>query len=222
MESSYPYTITRICLGCLAFLLLSVAPGPRAQEAMKVIFVDLKVPGPADAGKAYTNVFDRKSVEINVSPDDPISLFEDYSMMEDALDGPECFMPEVKLIFEQHTYIFSLYCTAVVKYSNSAPYTPSSKKVPADIEVTESVLEYLKAARKKYFAVGTDLSLAAKYMKPAHIYNDKVDDLELLKEDDNADEVEMERDAIDKEGWFDDKKDPALEEDNTPEVGDER
>mgnify|MGYP001318647577 CR=1 FL=1 len=39
--------------------------------------------------------------------------------------------------------------------------------------------------------------------------------------DNDDDDKEMQKDAIDKEGWFDDTKDPGLEEDNTPDVPDD-
>jgi hypothetical protein len=205
----------------LGLSMLAAAPvSPFQMVEEKVIFVDLDVKQPTDASKAYTNAFDRKKVEIPLTDEDPIYMLEDYSMAEDPLEGPDCFMPEMKFIFNRYTYVFSLYCTAVQKYANSAPYTPSSKRVQSDIEVTESVLRYLQTARKKYFGVSTDPKIVQNFLKPATLEDEKVDDSDLLK-DDNEDDDEVSKEATDKEGWFDDKKDPGLEEDETPEVPDD-
>lgn len=205
-------------LGLSTLAAAPVSPFQLVEE--KVIFVDLDVKQPTDAPKAYTNAFDRKQVEVPLSEEDPIYMLEDYTMVEDPLEGPDCFMPEMKFIFNRYTYVFSLYCTAVQKYTNSAPYTPSSKRVQSDIEVTESVLRYLQTARKKYFGVSTDPKIIQNFLKPAQLEDDKVDDSDLLKDDDNDDD-DISKEAVDKEGWFDDKKDPGLEEDETPEVPDD-
>ena len=211
----------RLLVVGLGLSTLAAAPvSPFQLVEKKVIFVDLDVKQPTDAPKAYTNAFDRKQVEVPLSEEDPIYMLEDYTMVEDPLEGPDCFMPEMKFIFNRYTYVFSLYCTAVQKYTNSAPYTPSSKRVQSDIEVTESVLRYLQTARKKYFGVSTDPKIIQNFLKPAQLEDDKVDDSELLKDDDNDDD-DISKEAVDKEGWFDDKKDPGLEEDETPEVPDD-
>jgi hypothetical protein len=211
----------RLMVAGLGLSMLAAAPvSPFQMVEEKVIFVDLDVKQPTDASKAYTNAFDRKKVEIPLTDEDPIYMLEDYSMAEDPLEGPDCFMPEMKFIFNRYTYVFSLYCTAVQKYANSAPYTPSSKRVQSDIEVTESVLRYLQTARKKYFGVSTDPKIVQNFLKPATLEDEKVDDSDLLK-DDNEDDDEVSKEATDKEGWFDDKKDPGLEEDETPEVPDD-
>lgn len=205
-------------LGLSTLAAAPVSPFQLVEE--KVIFVDLDVKQPTDAPKAYTTAFDRKKVEVPLSEEDPIFMLEDYTMVEDPLEGPDCFMPEMKFIFNRYTYVFSLYCTAVQKYTNSAPYTPSSKRVQSDIEVTESVLRYLQTARKKYFGVSTDPKIIQNFLKPAQLEDEKVDDSDLLKDDDDDDD-DISKEAVDKEGWFDDKKDPGLEEDETPEVPDD-
>jgi hypothetical protein len=207
-------------LGLGLGLMASAPVSPREVVEDKVILVDLDVKQPNDAAKAYSSAFDRKKVEVPLTDEDPIFMLEDYTMAEDPLEGPDCFMPEMKFIFNRFTYVFSLYCTAVQKYSNSAPYTPSSKRVTSDIEVTESVLRYLQAARTKYFGVSTDPKVVQNFLKPTKFEEDKLDDNDVLK-DDEEDDDDVTKDAVDKEGWFDDKKDPGLEEDETPEVPDD-
>lgn len=213
-----PISLMRPMILGLSLLMIASAPVSPAQGEEKIILVDLDVKSPTDAPKAYSAAFDRKKVEVMLTENDPITQLEDYSLAEDPLEGPDCFMPEMKIIFDRSTYVFSLYCTSVIKYANSAPYTPSSKKVQTDIEVTESVLQQLVAIRKKYFNVSTDPKVAANFVKLTKIEDEKIDDSDLLKDDDD-DDKEIQREATnDKEGWFDDQKDPGLEEDETPEV----
>ena len=204
----------------LAFALPSFKSAPViAQDDLKVILVDLAVKTPSDAPKCFSNQFDRKRVEVMVDIDDPLYTMEDFALSEDPLEGPGCFMPEMKVIFRQYTYVFSMYCTAVVKYRNSAPYVPSGKKLRPDIEMTESVVELLDGTRKKYFDSKFDPSVAAKFNKAKKIVEEKVDDSKLYEDDGDDDDKELAKDAIDKEGWFDKVKDPGLEEDKS--IGEE-
>jgi hypothetical protein len=211
----------RLMVVGLGLSMVAAAPvSPQPVEEDKVILVDLDVKQPTDAPKAYSTAFDRKKVEVTLNEEDPFFKLEDYTMAEDPLEGPDCFMPEMKFIFNRYTYVFSLYCTAVQKYANSAPYTPSGKRIQSDIEVTESVLRYLQTARKKYFGVSTDPKVIQNFLKPAKLEEEKIDNNDLL-DDDKDDDDDVIKDANDKEGWFDEKKDPGLEDDNTPDVPDD-
>lgn len=205
-------------IAILAIVLPSVTTLPRiAQDDLKIILVDLAVKSPADAPKCFSNQFDRKRVEVTVDIDDPLYTMEDFAMSEDPLEGPDCFMPEMKVIFREYSYVFSMYCSAVVKYRNSAPYIPSGKKMQPDIEMTESVVELLDNTRKKYFNTPFDPALAAKFVKTIKLEDEKVDDKELYEEDEEeSEDRDIEKDALDKEGWFDKVNDPGLE-DETPE-----
>lgn len=209
-------------LGVLMVGFAPVMPFTQQVEGTeKVILVDLRIQEPKDAGRAYSSQFDGERVEVDVPYDDPLFTLEDFSFSEDALDGPDCFMPQLKMIFRENTYVFSLYCTSVVKYRNQAPFKPSSKTMRSDIKVTESVLDYLQKTREKYFKDSFDPSVAKKFHKVTGMkdVSIKVDDSEIYKDEDAADDKELEKDAIDKDGWFDNTKDPGLE-DETPDVED--
>lgn len=209
------YLFIPLVLG-LSLVLPSANSVPaQTQEDPKVILVDLKVKTPADAPKCIGTTFDSKRVELPLDIDDPLNTLEDFAMGEDPLEGPDCFMPEMKVIFREYTYIFSMYCTSVKKYGNSQPYVPSSKALRPDIEMTESVVEILDELRKKHFGTSVDPKVAALFNKPAKLEDEKIDDSDLYNEDDE--DKDLEKDAIDKEGWFDKVKDPGLEEDETPE-----
>jgi hypothetical protein len=209
------YLLIPLVLG-LSLVLPSTDLGQnQAPSDLKVILVDLNVKSPADASKCYGNTFDAKRVELSLDWDDPLNTLEDFAMSEDPLEGPDCFMPELKVIFREYTYVFSMYCTAVKKYGNSAPFIPSAKAMRPDVEMTESVVELLDELRKKHFGTTVDPKVAAVFNKPIKLDEEKIDDSDLYKDDD--DDKDLEKDALDKEGWFDKVKDPTLDTDETPE-----
>jgi hypothetical protein len=217
--------ILRICLVFAGIALFGTASVNEVAEDDKVILVDLRVKTPDDAKKCFSNQFDFKRVELPLDIDDPINTLEDFALGEQPLEGPGCFMPDFKVIFRTHTYVFSLFCTEVVKYRNSAPYIPSGKTMQSDVRITQSVLDVLEDIHEKYFGKFFDPEVARKFVKDVKLdaVDNDVDDSELLKddEDDVADE-EIAKDAIDKEGWFEeDGKDPELEADDTPEEDDD-
>ncbi|MEM6270075.1 MAG: hypothetical protein AAF998_11600 [Bacteroidota bacterium] len=195
------------------------SPRPKPDDA-KVILVDLRVATPDDAKQAFSEQFDHKRVELSLEIDDPINTLEDFALGEKPLEGPGCFMPDLKVIFRTHTYVFSLYCTEVVKYRNSAPYTPSGRRVQNDIRITQSVLNVLEETREKHFGKYFDPEIAKRFVKDLKLeaIDEKVDDSELYKEEVDEDEKALEKEAEDKEGWFDEDKDPELEKDETPEL----
>ncbi len=208
---------------CVLVGVLAVAFAPNTvlsekRDTEKIILVDLNVESPKDAAKAFSSQFDRERVVVDLPYDDPLFTLEDYALAEDALDGPDCFLPQLKMIFREDTYIFSMYCTSVVRYRNTAPYKTSSKLARSDIKVTESVLDFLQDTHKKYFDSSVDPNIAKRFHKTEDLkdVNIKVDDSALYEDDDAKEDKELEKDAIDKEGWFDETVDPGLEPDDKP------
>jgi hypothetical protein len=215
--------IVRMLVVIAGVALLGSAPYAQSQEDEKVILVDLRVKSPSEAKQAFSEQFDHKRVELPLDIDDPINTLEDFSLGEKTMEGPGCFMPDLKVIFRTHTYVFSLYCTEVVKYRNSAPYTPSGRTVQSDIRITQSVLEVLEDYREKHFGKYFDPEVAKRFVKNLQLdeIDHKVDDSELYKDDEAEEDKELEEEAADKEGWFDEDKDPELEKDETPDIDDE-
>ena len=186
------------------------SPAPAIVATEKVIVVQLDVQFPAQSEKCYTSSFDKKKIELNVAFDDTINFLPDFIFEEDAIEGPDCFMPQMKLIFKDYTYVVSLYCTSVLKYKNSAPYIPSASKLSNDLEITESVLTYLKKLHSKYFGLPINLTPAVcqRFLKTSSLLDEKDDDIDLgdEEEDDNSD---LEKDVHDNQGLFDNESDPG-------------
>ena len=189
----------------LSGLLLSGGGGPpvQTQQTEKVIVVQLDVQFPEQAGKCYTSSFDKKKIELAVEFDDTINFLPDFVYEEDPIEGPGCFMPQMKLIFQDYTYVLSLYCTSVLKYKNSAPFVASSSKMENDLEITESVLVYLKKLHRRYFGIPVQVTptVCQRFLKAEPLDDDKDD---IIFDDDNEDDnVDLEKDVNDNQGMFD-------------------
>lgn len=122
----------------------------REPESIKVYLVSLRVPSPDSVDFAYLGRFDLQALEFNVPSEDSLNNLADIGLGEDDLEGPDCFIPELKVVYYKTTYIFSFYCSAVRKYKNSAPFVASSVRVKNDIPFSYTTSEYLASLRKKY------------------------------------------------------------------------
>lgn len=178
---------------------------PPPEDLEKVILVDVDISTTADAAKCYAPTFDKKRVEVQVEFDDPLNNLTDFVMESDPIESADCFLPEMKIIYTDYTYVISLYCGSVVKYKNSAAYTPSNLKVANDLEVTEELLQYLRNKHKQYFgpynpAISSRLCPGRKI---ADVSPEPGDD-PLLGDDKDPELDELGKEAQDKEGWFSD------------------
>ena len=117
----------------------------------RVYLVWLEVQRPSDVAHCYTERFDKQRVALDLAVDDPMNDLADFAFGEDEMEGPDCFIPELKLIYRNHTYVVSLYCTKVIKYQNASPFTPSNRRVRSDFVMTESIYQYLSDLRLRHF-----------------------------------------------------------------------
>lgn len=195
------YCLPIIALGILAF----VSFAPMSQTKSKVILVDLDVNNPTQAGKCYTPKYDVKQIELEVDIDDTLHSLQDFAYIESPLQGPECFFPEMKIIYKEHTYVVSMWCTSVIKYKNTAPYTPSSNTVKNDLRLTNTSLDYLRDVRRKHFGKDLNGQLAENFFTAAPLPEDDIDDIKIEDDEDKAEDAELEKEATGNEGWFDDR-----------------
>lgn len=191
-------------LSCLATLLplfalaqpndsLSTDP----QKVYKLFLVAVDCKNPDSVEKAYSTRFDTKKVEMKYIFEDSINNLEDISFGEDPLEGPDCFIPEMKIIFYRATYIISFYCSEVRKYKNSAPWTTSSVRIKNDLPFTQSVYDYLLALRNRQLG-NTKVSetLIAKLAKPEAL-DDPADDIKELEQALNQEDADKDKDDED-------------------------
>ncbi|MEZ4772245.1 MAG: hypothetical protein R3D00_03615 [Bacteroidia bacterium] len=187
-----------------------------SQETMYLVQVDVKTA--EDIALCYTTRFDLKKVKIQYSVEDSINNLDDFIYEEDPLVGPECFIPELKLVFRDYTYIVSLHCSKIIKFANTAPHVPSSQRLKNDVIVTQSMIDYLNNLRVAYF--GSEIpsqGLLAKVVtsEPFDEMSDEDDMMRLILEEDLEDlDLDLEMDAGDTDKLLleDENDDKLLEE----------
>jgi hypothetical protein len=198
-------------LACLLFAVLFASLPAKAQleELDRMFLVQVEVDKPADIALCYTTGFDKKRVKIDFAFEDTINYLADFIYEEDPMYGPDCFVPEMKLIFRQYTYVVSLYCTTAIKYKNAAPYTTSSVRMKNDLIFTQSVYQYLNRLKALYFGNKTpNKALLEKVITsdPLEEMNENVDALdEMFLDEAEVDEleVELQDEAGSNNGMFD-------------------
>ncbi len=183
---------------CLLLSALFYFPSARAQMADmdRMFLVLVNVEKPADIALCYTTKFDKKRVAIDFAFEDTINYLSDFIYEEEELYGPDCFVPEMKLIFRHYTYIVSLYCTSAIKYKNSAPFTTSSVRMKNDLVFTSSVYQFLNRLKVRHFAnKSPNKSLIDKVVTsdPLEDPDNNIDDLDkMFLSEDEVDDLDTE------------------------------
>lgn len=119
------------------------------EETVYLVLLDLK--SPEDVAKCYTDKFDKKKVKLHYAEEDTLNLLDEFSYDEEPLTRLDCFVPDLKLVFRDYTYVISLYCTTSLKYRNNSPFIPSKERIPNDLVFTSSLHIYLRQLRARYF-----------------------------------------------------------------------
>lgn len=154
----------------------------------------LEVSKPEDVAKCYTSEFHKKEVKIPYAFEDTINNLSDFEFEEEPMEGPDCFVPDLKLVYREYTYIISLYCSKVMKFQNKAPHTPSGKRIDNDLLMTPSAFSYLQCLKKQHFGtieLAQD-SIIQKLVKTEPLTSPEDELLELLltensEKEENAD-----------------------------------
>lgn len=145
---SFPLILLLILFGRPA---LTSAQTSGTEEASKVYLVLMDLEADIDLTFLYSKKYDKKFVTIEYAVDDSINNLDDFSYYESPLAGPECFVPEIKLVYESHTYVISLYCAKVVKYRNKTPWFTSQQRLKNDLLLTPRMVTYLDKLRSQHF-----------------------------------------------------------------------
>ena len=144
-------------------------------------------------------------VELAVDIDDTLFSLSDFAFIEDPLEGPECFYPEMKLIFSDYTYVVSMWCTSVIKYKNTAPFQPSSNTIENDLKLTNSSLDYLRSIRRKHFGKDLNETIAEHFFHASPIKEEDPGKIKIEEDEEKEkEERELENEALGNEGWFED------------------
>lgn len=150
---------------------------------------------------SYSTQNDVGKVKIPFEIEDTINRLDDFVLMEDPIPSLETFVPELKLIYKNYTYVVSMYCTSIIKYKNSEPFTPSTTKLQTDIVFTPTVYSYLNKLKRKHFK---DLKI-----DPAIMAKIKVDKQLNMEDDQDAKELDA---MLKEEEMNDEDKDLEIED----------
>ncbi|GAB4409895.1 MAG: hypothetical protein OHK0039_13850 [Bacteroidia bacterium] len=181
----------------ICLLLSGVTVRLAAQDTLYVVLLDVQ--HAADIAHAYTTISDAQGVVLAFAPDDSLALLSELGLDEDPLIGPECFVPDLKLIYRTHTYVVSLYCSRVLHYRNAAAFTPSSQREPNDLLITPSVQAYLQALKNRYFPgrqTNQALLLRIQNEDPAAILEEAGKDLQTLLDELQAGDLVTDPDSL--------------------------
>jgi hypothetical protein len=181
----------RFCVAASLLCCLLRLPAQSSAVPSTAWLVILDVKTPAGIARCYTPESDQKRVRLSYSDEDTLALLSEFALSEDPLEGPDCFVPELKLIFETHTYVLSLYCSKVLKYENSAPHTPSSRRIANDLVMTPGLHAYLARLRRQHFPgmkASASLLRQVRVGDPVELAELNAEVLELLLDEPGADE----------------------------------
>ena len=188
------------------FLLIPYYGNAQVDEQDNVYLVLLDIRKSSDIALCYSSSFDKNKVKITYAYEDTVNYLADFIYEEEALVGPECFIPELKLIFRNYTYVVSLYCSKVIKFENTSAFTTSSRRMKNDLVFTESVLSYLEKLKYTHFGrISANRELIAKVVtsEPIEEISEDGSSLDMLlnegmDEEDESKDFDMEMDKVDK------------------------
>ncbi|MCS6789526.1 MAG: hypothetical protein NZ580_00890 [Bacteroidia bacterium] len=136
----------------MRFLLSLLGVGLLTAQKSELILVKLRPSPDLNADNALHPSFEEKRVTLKFkSPD-----WDDPLEEEDDTDNPpisECFVPQLKLITENFTYVISLGCGNLIAYQNSKPFTTSDRRVQSPLEFTDEMRYFLEKACEKYMKI---------------------------------------------------------------------
>lgn len=210
----------------LLFSLLGVAL--LTAQKSELILIKLKPSPDINADNALDPSFEEKRVKLKFKSPDWDDPLED----EDTDDPPisECFVPQLKLITENFTYIISLGCGNLIAYQNSKPFTPSERRVQGLLEFTDEMRYFLEKACEKYMKIPPKRLYVEYKLAYVPSVSDavKYEDLDLLlssaqvlddDKDDDDEQVDIPPDRLSDFIASDEEEEEEEEEDNKKKAG---
>jgi hypothetical protein len=178
------------------------------EEQSKVYLILLDVESQIDISLCYSKKFDKEFVKIEFAYEDSINQLDEMVYLEDPLTGPECFVPEIKLVYKYHTYVISLHCSKVIKYRNQTPWFTSPQRLKNDLILTPSVYHYLNRLRIEHFGPGAANEEFLKNVATSDPLEDMSDygqELDWLLSEDGEDDDESDLEYREERVFLDDE-----------------
>jgi hypothetical protein len=182
-----------VSLCVLAALLLPLIGSAQATNPVPddddVIIIAMDPQKPVTKQNAWQKQFDVKTVRLNPAKNDELLHLEELAGNEVPFkESANCFLPSLKLVYKDYTYVISTYCASVVKYKNSAPFVPSAQIIPNDLSLTESVIDELENNQVQHLKTNLIANFkycATKYPQERVLQNGK----SLSKEEEEEEEL---------------------------------
>ncbi|MFK7924753.1 MAG: hypothetical protein AB8H47_22535 [Bacteroidia bacterium] len=216
--------LKRLSFPLILLLLLIVRPdtilaqNSGTEEASKVYLVLMDLEADIDVTFLYSKKYDKKFASIEYAVDDSINNLDDFSYYEPPLAGPECFIPEIKLVYESHTYVISLYCAKVIKYRNKTPWFTSQQRLKNDLLLTPRMVTYLDNLRIKHFGSEATNQEFLKGVATGQVVEELQDngaELDWLFNEDMLDDADDESDLeFEEERILPEEEDPEYDDDD--------
>lgn len=137
-----------LCIGLPAH---SADPPTGDADELKIVLVQLDPNQNITTSNAYDPKFEAKRIDLNVAYDDVLLNIDELSLTEDEMEDAGCFMPSIKLIYKDYTYVISSFCNSAVKFKNASPYVTSNVVITNDFVFTKSVVDYLTKLQGQHF-----------------------------------------------------------------------
>lgn len=96
---------------------------------------------------------ENKRILLHLSDEDPLvdieSIEEDND--EDTKNSLNCFIPNVKLIYKDYTYLLSSLCNKVKKFENIQPFVASDKELPCSLTYSNGLSREIEKYKAIFF-----------------------------------------------------------------------
>jgi len=116
--------------------------------AQAVILVQIDPRIDMDPAEMYANTNEAARYQLSATEAGPLLTPNTGAGYQEA----GCFIADFKLIYRDYTYVLSTYCTHALKFKNSAAFTPSSQRMPADFQFTNERLDKIEKTSMRVFS----------------------------------------------------------------------
>lgn len=131
--------------------LLAQPKNNNPEELRKVIVVQMDPSAQIPADKCWESAWDGKSKVLERAASDTIFDLERFMERGDLLFEGHCFIPQLRIIYREYTYVLSYVCARGKRYLNAKPYVASAREVPMDFVFTAQLFAYLDRLQIQYF-----------------------------------------------------------------------
>ncbi|MFO0398011.1 MAG: hypothetical protein ACK50T_00155, partial [Sphingobacteriia bacterium] len=131
-------------------------------QSLKVVFIQMDPSRPVSFADSYRSTLDLQKVSQDLPLHHPLLHLADYTDKEPVVFNSSCidpiaeacFLPEMKMVLSDVTYVFGNHLAHAIKFKNTAPYSPGPQMLPLDFLFTETTLLAANQVRDQLFDRG--------------------------------------------------------------------